>query len=47
MLFSFGFLQQSTDAIVGAPGDRRTQMHGLYSERPDGLRSSPPGEPCS
>jgi hypothetical protein len=47
VLFSFGFLQQSTDAIVGAPGDRRTQMHGLYSERPDGLRSSPPGEPCS
>jgi len=47
VLFSFDFLQQSTDAIVGAAGDLRTQMHGLNSERPGGLRSSPPGEPCS
>ena len=46
MLFSFGFLQQSADAIVRAPGNRGTQMHRLYSERWDGLRSSPPGEPC-
>ena len=46
MLFSFGFLQQRADAIVRATGNRRTQMHRLYSERSDGLRSSPPGEPC-
>jgi hypothetical protein len=47
VLFSFGFLQQSADAIVRAPGNRRTQMHGLNSERSDGLCSSPPGKPCS
>jgi hypothetical protein len=46
VLCSFGFLQQSADAIVRAPGDRRTQMHRFYSERSDGLRSSPPGEAC-
>lgn len=45
-MFSFGFLQQSADAIVRAPGNRRTQMHGLDSERSDGLRSSPPGKTC-
>lgn len=46
MLLSFGFLQQSADAIVRTPGNRRTQMHGLNSERPDGLRSLPPGDAC-
>lgn len=46
MLFSFGFLQQSADAIVRASGNRRTQMHGLNSEQSDGLCSSPPGEAC-
>ena len=46
MLFSFGFLQQSADPIVRASGNRRPQMHGLNSERSDGLCSSPPGEAC-
>lgn len=44
MLLSLGFLQQSADAIVRAPGNRRTQTHGLNSERSDRLRSSPPGQ---
>lgn len=44
MLFSFGFLQESADAIVRAPGNRWTQMHGFNSERADGLHSSSPGE---
>lgn len=46
MLFPFGLLQQSADAIVGPPGNRRTQMDGLNSERSDALCSSPPGEAC-
>lgn len=46
MLFSFGLLQQSADAIVRAPGNRRPQMHGLNSERSDGLCSSPLCEAC-
>lgn len=46
MLWPFGFLQQSADAIVRAPGDRRTKMHGLYPERSDGLHSPPLGKAC-
>lgn len=46
MLWPFGFLQQSADAIVRAPGDRRPQMHRLYPEGSDGLHSPPLGKAC-
>ena len=46
MLWPFGFLQWSADAIVRAPRDRRPQMHGLHPERSDGLHSSPLCEAC-